>query len=713
MEARLIERVAQELGLTQSQVQVTVELLEQGCTIPFIARYRKERTSGLDEVQLRLIQQSAERVAKLEERRRSVFASLDEQGVLDASLRRDIEDAATLVALEDLYAPYRPKRKTRASKALDAGLGPLLQALLRDEPITSKLAGALCPDFPDEAAVLGGVKDIYAEHVSDQADVREHVRLQLRRRGVLSCKKRRGAQDNPTFEGYLDFSSPLERLRPHQVLAIRRGDAEKALSFALELQETRALDWIKRRYNTLRHPAHAALLDEAIEDGYERLLLPALSREVWAELELKADAHAIHVFALNLKNLLLQPPMSQRRVMGIDPGYRTGCKIAVIDERGELLATEMIYIHDGRSKAAPERLKALIQRHGVALIAIGNGTASRETEEAVAQALRALTPGQGQGQAQVQYALVSEAGASVYSASELARAELPDLDVSVRGAVSIARRLQDPLAELVKIDPRSIGVGMYQHDVNQAQLERSLDAVVEDVVNAVGVDLNTASPALLTRISGIGPKLAAKIVEHRASVGAFQTRAQLLKVKGLGAKTFEQCAGFLRIPSGQEPLDQTAIHPERYPFAREVLKALGAAPGAELEPKLKLERASIEALASRFEVGPLTLRDILDDLVRPGRDPRQELDSPQLRSDVLSLEDLREGMRLSGTVRNVVDFGAFVDLGVKQDGLVHISELSDRFVSDPHEVVAVGDRVQVTVLSVDLKRGRVALSMKR
>lgn len=700
----LVPRISALLSLQQAQVHAAVELFNEGCTVPFIARYRKERTQGLDEVQLRDVQKCMERLGQLEQRRASILSSLEEQGVKDKALLDAIRDAQELVELEDLYAPYRPKRKTRASKAIDAGLEPLLERLLNGEDLLATASRYICDDYPNVEAVIAGVKDIYAEHVSDQAQVRDYTRQQLRRRGKLTSKKRRGAEENPTFEVYLDFECPVERLRPHQVLAIRRGDAEKAISYSFDAEDERILDWIKRRFNNVNKPQAAKAVDEAIEDGYKRLLLPTISRDIWSELEGLADKHAIEVFALNLKNLLLQPPMSRRRIMGIDPGYRTGCKIALIDEQGALLATDMIYIHDSRSKTAQQRLESLIARHKVELIAIGNGTASRETEEVVAQTLRSLK--------EVQYAIVNEAGASVYSASDLARQEFPELDVSYRGAVSIARRLQDPLAELVKIDPRSIGVGLYQHDVNQAELERSLNGVVEDVVNAVGVDVNTASAPLLTHISGIGPKLATRIVEHRSAQGPFKSRQALKKIKGLGEKTFEQSAGFLRIRQGDELLDNTSIHPENYRFAHALLKLVDGQPGAALAEQIKASRAKIEQLAQMHGIGPLTLADILDDLVKPGRDPREALNAPMLRSDVMSVEDLKEGMRLVGTVRNVVDFGAFVDIGVKQDGLIHISELSDRYVKSPHEVVALGDHVEVVVLSVDRKRGRIALSRK-
>jgi len=553
-----------------------------------------------------------------------------------------------------------------------------------------------------------GARDINAEDVAYDPELRRRLREVVREHGSLVSKKRRGAEPDPTFELYLDFDQRLGRVKPHQVLAIRRGEKEKALSSKLSADEERQLRWINRHVIQGRARRNQHQLEQATQDGYQRLLFPAIERDVRGELETQADKHAIDVFSLNLKNLLLRAPMPGKRVMGIDPGFRTGCKIAIVDERGDVLHTDHIYVHDRRKDDAAGRIARLVSRHRVELVAIGNGTASRETEEVVADAIRdGMT---------ARYAIIDEAGASVYSASELARDELPGLDVSLRGAVSIARRLQDPLAELIKIDPRSIGVGMYQHDVDQKELERSLGAVIEDVVNAVGVDLNTASPSLLEHIAGIGPKLAERIVAHRASHGSLRARADLKKVKGLGAKTFEQCAGFLRVRDGKEPLDDTSIHPENYAFARAILRAAGARrPGPELSDALARLRkeGALARLAEQHGVGGATLEDIVEALRRPGRDPREDLDAPQLRADVLSVDDLVEGMRLTGTVRNVVDFGAFVDIGLKNDGLVHISELADRFVANPHDVVSVGDRVEVMVLSIDKKRGRIGLSMKR
>ena len=698
-EVDIAAAVARELSLPVAGVRAVLGLLDESNTVPFIARYRKERTGGLDEVQIRDVDREAQARRTLEERRQAILRSIEEQGGLTAELRLAIEGAEALSRLEDLYAPYRPKRSTRGQRAREAGLEPVAEALRADHDDVEALAAQHTGEgFETVEAVLAGARDVIAEDLGDNARARDFVRRQIEEHGSMVSKRRRGAEEDRTFEIYFEFSAPLHRLKPHQVLAIRRGEKEKILSAGLSVDDDRVLTVIRTKLNPARTPFCRRQIDEALEDGYRRLLFPAVERDVRSRLEEEADAHAIGVFALNLQNLLMQPPMPGRVVLGLDPGLRTGCKLAVVDGTGKLLATDTVYIHDRRREAAAGEIARLIQAHGVRLVAIGNGTGGRETEEVVAEALRDRGGGQEGG---VQYAMIDEAGASVYSASDTAREEFPELDVSLRGAVSIARRLQDPLAELVKIDPKSIGVGMYQHDVHQGRLMEKLDAVVEDVVNAVGVDINSASQPLLARVAGIGPALAKRIVARRDEAGRFASRRSVLEVKGLGPRTFEQCAGFLRIRDGAEPLDATGIHPERYDFAREVLGEAGAAPGApQVERHLQAleRRGDLARLARDHEVGPLTLRDVLDALARPGRDPREELDAPVLRSDVLSIEDLREGMRLVGTVRNVIDFGAFVDIGVKQDGLVHISQLADGFVRDPHQVVAVGDRVDVRVL---------------
>ncbi|RAL25340.1 RNA-binding transcriptional accessory protein [Lujinxingia litoralis] len=700
-------RIASELGIRLDQVRGTLALLDEGNTVPFIARYRKERTGGLDEVQIRDVARLSEQIRQLEDRRQTILSSVEEQGALTAELRRALSSAQTLGELEDLYAPYRPKRQTRATRALEAGLGPVAEAIARGED-PNRLAAQFCTEaYSDVDAVIGGARDILAEAMADDATVRAYVRDKMRRDGRMMSKRRRGGEEDPKYQMYFEFSVPVEKMRPHQVLAIRRGEKEKVLSAGVEVHEDRLVDWIVgQRVKTggVARKHHT----EAVRDGFGRLLHPSLERDVRGELEEDADKHAIGVFALNLKNLLLQPPLAGRVVLGVDPGMRTGCKLAVVDATGRLIDTGHMYVHDGRKRDAPDIISAMVHKHGVEVVAIGNGTGSRETEELVARGLR--------GKDGVHYAIVDEAGASVYSASEIARAEFPDLDVSVRGAVSIARRIQDPLAELVKIDPKSIGVGMYQHDVNQNALSQELDAVVEDVVNAVGVDVNSASQPLLARVAGIGPTLSKRIVAHRDATGPFASRASLKDVRGLGARTFEQCAGFLRVRQGREPLDDTGIHPESYALARDILKLSGQEPGASgLKARLDAlgRSGELRALAEKHGAGAMTLEDVLSALVQPGRDPRDELDPPQLRSDVLSVNDLREGMVLEGTVRNVVDFGAFVDIGVKQDGLVHVSEMADRFIKNPYDVVGVGDRVKVAIVSIDKERGRIGLSMKQ
>lgn len=701
------KRIAKSLDLSPKSVRRTLALLDEGNTVPFIARYRKEQTGDLDEVQIRDVAKEAEEIRQLEDRRETILRSLDDQGVLDEELRGEIEEATTRARLEDLYAPYRPRRMTRGRRALEAGLEPLARRIEEGEDPRDEAAEFVGEEFSTVDEVLGGARDILAEEMSDDAEIRDYVRSRARKKGTVVCKKRRGADGDPKYEMYTEFSSPVQRIKPHQVLAIRRGEQEKELSAGIDIDDEEVIQWICRRRITgrgrgMRHHR------EAIEDGYSRLLHPSIERDVRRELEEVADEHAIGVFSVNLKNLLLQPPMPATVVLGIDPGMRTGCKMAVVGTTGELVDTGQCWIHDGRKKQAPEAIRKKVRAHDVDIVGIGNGTGSRETERAVGEALREVD--------ETQYAIVDEAGASVYSASEVARREFPELDVSVRGAVSIARRLQDPLAELVKIDPKAIGVGMYQHDVNQVVLQESLEAVVEDVVNAVGVDLNAASQPLLARVSGIGPTLAKRIVAHRDEEGRFESRRQLHDVRGVGAKTFRQCAGFLRIRNGKEPLDNTGIHPENYDLARAVLNEVGAEPGESgLAAKLRQleQKGRLGALAERFDVGDLTLSDICDALCEPGRDPRDELDPPKLRSDILKMEDLQEGMRLQGTVRNVVDFGAFVDIGVKEDGLVHISEMADRYVDNPYDEVGVGDQIDVVVLSVDADRGRIGLSIKR
>ncbi len=701
------EKISKLLNVQPSRVAAAVRLLDEGNTIPFIARYRKEMTGTLDEEQLRQVQEHLSRLRTLDERRDTILASIAEQGKLTSELREAILGAETLTGLEDLYLPYRPKRRTRASIAKEKGLQGLADLILAQPlrgPAPAEAAAAyLNEQVPDVESALAGARDIAAETISDHAEVRAQIRSKAMQGGTLLCEKVEGAEDpKQVFQLYYAYEARVERLRPHQVLAINRGEREKVLKVRMEMPERDWLAPIQNYFRVERRSPFAAQLEEAIRDAGERLLLPAIERDVRRSLSETADQHAIQVFASNLRALLSQPPMLGQVVLGIDPGFRTGCKVAVVDETGKLLATDTIYPHEPqkRTKEALETLRQLVERYGVTLITIGNGTASRESEQLVAQLTR--------DRAGLHYLIVNEAGASVYSASPLARAEMPTLDVSLRGAVSIARRAQDPLAELVKIDPKSIGVGLYQHDVDQGQLADSLTAVVESVVNRVGVDVNTASPALLTYVAGIGPKLAEKIVAFREENGPFQNRQQIKKVSGLGAKAFEQSAGFLRIRSGDTPLDASAIHPESYAAAKAVMQRAGITvetPAAEKKAALdQLRKAQPMAeLAAQLNAGVPTLEDIFEQLVRPGRDPRQDLPVPILRSDVLSMEDLTPGMNMKGTVRNVVDFGAFVDIGVKQDGLLHRSQVP------AWVMLQVGDIIDVQILGVETERGRISL----
>ena len=702
---KMKQQIAESLGLSADDVGRTLGLLEDN-TVPFIARYRKEQTGGLDEVQIRDVDRESQAIRQLEDRRETVRESIEEQGEMTEELRRKIADADSRSRLEDLYAPYRPRRMTRGRKAREAGLEPLARRIETGGDPVPLASDYRSETFSTDDDVIGGARDILAEEMADDAEVRNYVRARARTDGRFVCKKRRGADGDPNFETYVDFAAPVSKLKPHQILAIRRGEREKELSAKIDVDDGRLIDWIASRRIESTGPG-ARHHRQAIEDGFSRLLHPSIERDIRRELEDEADEHAIGVFAVNLENLLLQPPMPDRVVLGIDPGMRTGCKLVVVGPTGALVETGQCWVHDNRRDDAPQVIGEFVEDHDVDLVAIGNGTGSRETEDVVARGLRD-TDG-------VQYAVVDEAGASVYSASEVARREFPNLDVSIRGAVSIARRLQDPLAELVKIDPKSIGVGMYQHDVRQTALEESLEAVVEDVVNSVGVDLNSASDSLLAEVAGVGPTLARRIVAHREEHGPFGSRQELRDVRGMGAKTFKQCAGFLRIRDGDEPLDNTGIHPETYAFSRALLREAGAEVGdPKIENRLdELDASSrLDELSREHGVGKLTAADIFEALIQPGRDPRDELDPPELRSDVLTMDDLQEGMRLEGTVRNVVDFGAFVDIGVKQDGLVHISEMADRYVESPYDEVGVGDRVEVVILSVDADRGRIGLSIK-
>jgi len=710
----IIKTIAGELNLAARQVTATIALLDDGNTVPFIARYRKEVTGSLDETQVRAIESRLAYLRNLEARKATVLKSIAEQGKLTPELETAIRAATVLQEVEDLYLPYKPKRRTRATVARERGLEPLAELILAQEVTTGTLeehaAPFLSDDVPTVEEAYAGARDIVAEVVAEDAAVRKMVRHETYQRALLvTSLADESADPRGVYRLYYDYREPLREVPPHRLLAINRGEREGVLRVRLEAPVDDLIADVEASYLNPRS-LFADQMRAAIADGYARLLAPAIERDLHSTFTTEADDHAIQVFATNLRHLLLQPPLRGRRVMGIDPGFRTGCKVACVDATGKVLDTATIYPHEPQKRwqKAKKLLSELIARDGIEVIAIGNGTASRETEHLVAEVI-------AEARNTLQYTIVNEAGASVYSASELARAELPDLDVSMRGAVSIARRLQDPLAELVKIDPKSIGVGLYQHDVDQKKLSAALDAVVESVVNYVGVDLNTASPALLQYVSGINKRVAANIVAHRDAHGPFRTREELRAVKGLGARTFEQAAGFLKIPGGDNPLDNTFIHPESYPAVERLFALMGVhGDEPDLAARVQSFRAGekIEELAEVLEVGVPTLTDIFESLAKPGRDPRDELPPPMLRRDALHIEDLHEGMTLSGTVRNVVDFGAFVDIGVKRDGLVHISEMADRYVRDPLEVVAVGDVVQVRVISVDVERGRIGLSMR-
>jgi len=730
-------RLATELNLSQSQVDRTIALLDEGNTIPFITRYRKEATNGLDEEQLRRLADRLQYLRNLEARRAEVYKLLEEGGHLTPELADQLAAAATLQAIEDLYLPFRPKRRTRAQVARQHGLQPLADLLLAQDAggqSRADLAAAFVdPErgVVDVEAAYAGARDIIAETVAETATVRQAVREATRRTGVLRVvRKEESADAEGKYQLYHEFGEALTTLPPHRILAINRGEREGALKVEVEANHDAFIGTLQKRYGT----GQGFVADEvraAVADGYKRLLAPAIERDLRADLTERAEAHALTIFAANLRGLLLQPPLRGRIVMGLDPGYRTGCKVAVVDATGKYLEGGVVYLH--QPDKAKQTLLNMARKWGVQVVAIGNGTASRETEALVAEVIKlddeskAVLSGSGDSASgapssfvlrpsSLKYVMVSEAGASVYSASEAAREEFPDLDATQRGNVSIARRLQDPLAELVKIDPKALGVGLYQHDVDQKRLGEQLEAVVESCVNYVGVDLNTASAALLGYVAGLNSKTAKSLVAHRDANGPFNSRKQLLKVKGLGPKAFEQAAGFLRIPDAPDPLDHTAIHPESYAAARTLIERYGARL-PEIAARVRQLFASNETtpgqLAADLRIGEPTLNDMLDAMARPGRDPRDDAAPPILRADVLKMEDLQPGMWLKGTVRNVVDFGAFVDIGVKQDGLVHVSEMADRFVNNPLDVVQVGDVVDVRVLTVDVARGRIGLSMKK
>jgi uncharacterized protein len=705
------EQIASQLNVKPSQVTAVINLIDEGNTVPFIARYRKEMTGSLDDEQIRIIADELIRLRGLDERRTSILASIEEQGKLTDELRDSLNSAVSMTALEDLYAPYKKKRRTRAMLAREKGLEALAELILKqDSGSPEELAKQFINEqVPGIEEALQGARDIVAETISDNANVRAVTREKALKDSTVRAEKIEKAVDEKNvYESYYNFSIRVDRIQPHQILAITRGEKEGVLRVHVDVPERDWLNAIQTEFEEDIISPFAEQLELAIQDSAERLLLPAIERDVRREKGEAADNHAIQVFATNLRALLGQAPLANQVVLGLDPGFRTGCKVAVVDATGKLLDTGTIYPHEPRKDWAGSinTLQDMINRHHVTLITIGNGTASRETEKLAAELIRDIRP--SNLKPATKYLIVNEAGASVYSASALARAEFPDLDVTIRGAVSIARRAQDPLAELVKIDPKSIGVGMYQHDVDQTALTHALDGVVESVVNSVGVDLNTASSALLTHVAGIGPKLANNIVTHRDTNGPFKSRTALRKVAGLGPKAYEQAAGFMRIRNGANPLDGSAIHPESYAIAESILSraALTAAsPLSDRVPALEslASKTPFDILAKELNCGVPTLKDILEQLVRPGRDPRADTPAPILRSDVLKAEDLLTGMQLKGTVRNVVDFGAFVDIGVKGDGLLHKSQI-------PHgTILKVGDIIDVDIQKIETERGRISL----
>lgn len=711
------QKITEELGVKLWQVEAAVKLIDEGNTIPFIARYRKEATGTLDDEQLRKLYERLVYLRNLEEKKEQVLASIEEQGKLTEELKKQILEAQTQVVVEDLYRPYRPKRRTRATIAKEKGLEPLstLIMLQKTKESLEEVAKQYINEEKGVANVqeaLEGARDIIAENISDEADYRSWIRKQTMQKGhITSSAKDEKAES--VYENYYEFDEPVNRLAGYRTLALNRGEKEKFLTVKIEAPQEDILRYLEKKIIRGENLSTTQILKEAIEDSYKRLIAPAIEREIRGELTEKAEDGAIEVFGKNLEQLLMQPPIVGHTVLGWDPAFRTGCKLAVVDPTGKVVDTTVIYptapTTPQKIQAAKDTLKKLIAKYNISLISVGNGTASRESEMIIVDLLKEIPQ-------KVQYIIVNEAGASVYSASKLATEEFPNFDVGQRSAASIARRLQDPLAELVKIDPKSIGVGQYQHDMNQKKLNDTLSGVVESCVNRVGVDLNTASAPLLSYISGITSAIAKNIVAYREEQGRFETRKQLLKVAKLGPKAFEQCAGFLRIQNGKNPLDTTSVHPESYEAAEKLLRKQGFTTEDICAGKLaglSLTIKDYKKLAEELEIGEITLRDIVKELEKPGRDPRDEMPKPILRTDVLEMKDLKEGMILKGTVRNVIDFGAFVDIGVHQDGLVHISQMTNKkFIKHPLEVVSVGDIVDVKVMSVDLKKKRIQLTMK-
>ncbi|WP_443098278.1 Tex family protein [Tengunoibacter tsumagoiensis] len=757
--SEIAQILSTELSIGKGQIASTIALLDEGNTIPFISRYRKEATGSLDEVQIQAIADRAASLRALYDRKQDVRRLIEGQGKLTAELAAAIETATTLQEVEDLYLPYRPKRKTRASVAREKGLAPLAELIIAQPEFATdhehqlELAAAAYlseeKGVPTSLEAYAGASDIVAEIITEDAAVRGSVRTQFFKQSVVGAKaadpeKVAEKDPNGVYQLYYDFHEDVTRLVPHRVLALNRAEREEVLRVSITLPYEQVQQSIAQHHPIKQTSPFARLLSDAMEDGYKRLLAPAMEREVRVELTRQAEEHAIHIFAANLRNLLLQPPLRGKKVLGIDPGFRTGCKLTVVDETGKFITSDTLYLF--QEQKARQLLRSLIEKYQISVISIGNGTASRETEQLVADLLRELKEA---GNNEIGYVIVNEAGASVYSASEAAREEFPTLDATQRGTISIARRLQDPLAELVKIDPKAVGVGLYQHDVDQKELAAMLDRVVVSCVNFAGVEVNSASAALLKHVSGINSRVANAIVKYREAHGPFVSRQGLQKVPGLGPATFVQAAGFLKIANGSDPLDNTFIHPESYQATRTLLDLLPVEPGGKNKPSERIalfrknlqmqntlgklqnslgggrsnrnrstgstegsESAAWSELAKKVGIGLPTLNDILENLEKPGLDPRDALPAPILRHDVLKMEDLQPDMILQGTVRNVVDFGAFVDIGVKQDGLIHISELADRFVRDPLSVVAVGQVVQVRILSIDTRRGRVQLSMR-
>lgn len=710
----IIKKIAQEVGCRSNQAEAAVKLIDEGYTIPFIARYRKEATGSLNDEQLRLLHERLTYLRNLEDKKSQVIASIDEQGKLTPELKKEIEAAETMVLVDDLYRPFRPKRKTRATIAQAKGLEGLANIITLQMP-GSDIAKEAEKYISEEKGVestneaISGAMDIIAENISDTADYRKVIReLTMKKGTVVTSAKDSEAES--VYEMYYDFSTPVSKMTGYRTLAINRGEKEKFITVKIEAPVDEIISYLEKKTITGNNPEASQILSDTIADSYVRLIAPAIDREIRNYLTESAEDGAIKVFASNLQQLLMQPPIAGQTVLGWDPAFRTGCKLAVVDPTGKVLDTVVIFPTAPQKKVAEAKkiLKALIKKYGITLISVGNGTASRESEMVIAELISELdTP--------VQYVITNEAGASVYSASKLATEEFPNFDVGQRSAASIARRVQDPLAELVKIDPKAIGVGQYQHDMNQKKLSEALDAVVEDSVNKVGVDLNTASAPLMEHISGINKTLAKNIVDYREANGRFNARKELLKVAKLGPKAYEQCAGFMRINGGSNPLDATSVHPESYDIATKLLENVGYTTDdissgrlTDISKSIK----NIKELAQKLGTGTITLNDIIRELEKPARDPRDEMPKPILRGDVLDMKDLTEGMILKGTVRNVIDFGAFVDIGVHQDGLVHISEMSDHYIKHPLDVVSVGDIIQVKVLSVDLKKNRIQLSMK-